>query len=670
MNHKIEEVIEAARKYIPELNKKRLLKAYEFAKTAHERQLRKDGSPYIVHPVSTAYILTDLHADEDTLIGALLHDVPEDTEYNLSDIEKNFGKKIAFLVEGITKLSKVHYRHNMEDRQVESLKKLFIHSAQDIRIILIKLADRLHNMSTIQAIPKPEKRTRIAKETIEIYVPVANLLGIWELKGQLEDLCFKTLFPEEFKHIEELAQQSALKQKNIIKRSINNIKRFFDENKIKNFRIEGRKKTLFSVYKKMLNKGRSFHEIYDLIGLRVIVNNIGQCYQALGILHQNFTPKLGRLKDYIAIPKSNGYQSIHTTVFGVDGTITELQIRTWDMHLESEYGVAAHYFYTNRVEKKRSLKKTQKKSLWVKKILEIQKDLKNNKFIENLKLDVFQDRIFVFTPKGDVVDLPKGANSIDFAFHIHTEIGRRAASTLINGKNENLTHRLRTGDIIEIITTDAARPIVDWLDLVHTNLAKNKIKEYLKNQPEEKIIIEGERVLDQKIKGYGYAGISDITAEEKDLIQRQFEIKGWNEILYMIGCGLIHANDVINFLFSTDELIGEESAPKNIDAYKYGGERSHSSLGAPPVVHKVHFLLEVINRVGMLRDISNEMAALGINILKLTTTLSEDSSRSLVEFFAEIRDVNQYEKVVNYLYRIPGVLKVKRLQNTESSLKI
>lgn len=664
MNYSLEELIIAAKSYLPDLNEKRVLRAYQFAETAHRGQLRKEGSPYIVHPVSAAYLLTKLRADEDTLIGALLHDVPEDTEYTLEDIEKVFGKKISFLVQGITKLSKVHYNHNMEERQIESLKKLFIHSAQDIRIILIKLADRLHNMTTIHAIPKPEKRTRIAKETLEIFVPIANLLGIWDLKSQLEDLCFKTLYPEEFIHIENLAQESSLMREDIIRKSINQVKKLMATEGLADIRIEGRKKTLYSVYKKMVNKGRSFHEIYDLIGLRIVVDSIGHCYQVLGILHQHFTPKLGRLKDYIAIPKSNGYQSIHTTVFGVDGAVTEFQIRTHEMHLESEYGVAAHYFYTNEKQKKKSIKKMQKKAGWVKKILEIQKDSKTGEYLDDLKLDIFQDRIFVFTPKGDLVDLPNGANVIDFAFQIHSQIGAHAVGAVINGNKETLGTKLHTGEIVEVVTNEESSPKVDWLYMVHTNLSKNRIKDYLKLLGEEINAVEGEKFLDKQIKMYGYGGISSVSDAQKNDVLQYFGLKSWLNFLAGIGNGSINFTDAIRVLYSQKQLIGEENVPKYVKAYTNWDDRVHLGI-APPKVHKVHLLVEGANRVGLLRDISNELAGLGINILKLDTSLTEDGSKSLLEFYVEIRDLNQYENTVYALYRIPDVIKVHRLQTEE-----
>ncbi len=665
MNYSIEEVIEAAKKYIPAFNESRFRRAYDFAAKAHEGQLRKEGSPYIVHPVSAAYILTTMRADEDTLIGALLHDVPEDTTYTLPDIEKIFGKSISFLVNGITKLSKVHYKHNMEERQIESLKKLFIHSAQDIRIILIKLADRLHNMTTISAHPKPEKRTRIAKETLEIFVPIANLLGMWELKSRLEDLCFQTLMPEEYEHVENLSKESDMAHHDIIKKNIQHAKKLLTTNGVKDFVIEGRKKTFYSIYKKMVNKSRSFHEIYDLIGLRIVVADIGKCYQVLGVIHQNYTPKLGRMKDYIAIPKSNGYQSIHTTVFGVEGALTEFQIRTEEMNLECEYGVAAHYFYSNENNKQKSYKKMQQKAGWVKKILEMQRGSENKHYLDDLKLDIFQDRIFIFTPKGDVIDLPKGSTIIDFAYHIHSGVGNSAASGIVNGTKENLDTPLATGDVVEVITSKDAEPKLDWLYSVNTNNSKNKIKDFLKSRDESAQILDGERLLNEKILIYGYQGVDFLTFEQKKNLMKAIQVTDWKLALKNIGNGTCNVDDVMRELFSKIELIGEALAPDYLKAYAGNDDRIHLSI-APPKVHKVHFVVESVNRVGMLRDISNVIASLRINIIHVSTERSTEASVNIWNFEVEIRDIKQYEKVIYSLDTLPGVLNIKHVHSPNS----
>lgn len=656
MPQSVKSLINSAKKYLPDLNEKRLTRAYDFAYKAHDGQLRKDGTPYISHPLAAAIILTKLHVDEDTLIACLLHDVPEDTVYDLDDVEKLFGKKVRFLVEGITKLSKVHYHDNMQERQVESLKKLFIHSAQDLRTILIKLADRLHNMKTINAIPKPEKRIRIAKETLEIYVPVANLLGIWELKSELEDLSFKTLLPEEFKIIEENIKKTDIKHSKLLKRSIDQVRKLLNSYGIKSFRLEGREKSYYSIYKKMLRQEKNFNKIYDLLGIRVIVEDIGACYQVLGILHQNFTPKLGRLKDYIAIPKNNGYQSIHTTVFGIDGNLTEFQIRTEEMDLESAYGFAAHYFYANAKSKKTLKKKLEKKSQWVKRILDIQRDLKSSDdFIEGLKLDVFQDRIFVFTPKGDVIDLPNGSTVLDFAYHIHSDVGNFAVSATVNGKQESLNYMLESSDVVDIVTSkDGEGPKISWLDLVNTSLAKNKIREYLKFQSKDKLTSQGEKLLDEKLRVFGHKGITAITEGQMELIQRCFSQGSWKNVLAEIGAGTLDPREVIQVVYSEEEIMGEEEAPRRAS---YRGEK------IPEKVHKVHFYVEVINKIGMLRDLTSKLADLEINILNMSSLLTKDRGINILDFYVEIQNLKHLEKAMFAMGQIPGVIKVTRIQN-------
>ena len=667
----IEPVVAAAKKYLPQLREERLRHAYLFAKRAHEGQVRKDGSPYITHPVMATKILTGLHVDEDTLIACLLHDVPEDTEYTLKDIGHEFGEKVEYLVDGITKLSKVHYRNDMMERQIESLKKMFIHSAKDPRIILIKLADRLHNMQTIDAIPNPEKRERIARETLEIFVPIANLLGIWELKNQLEDHCFHVLAPKEYEEINRMVEVSTYKKQNVLKKTIQKVETLLKSKKVEDFRIEGRQKNVYSIYKKMLRSGKSFHEIYDLIGVRVLVPDIGNCYQILGVLHQNFTPKIGRLKDYIAIPKSNGYQSIHTTVFGLEGMITEFQIRTYDMHLENEYGIAAHYFYSSKERKKQEQmrKKFTKKYQWVQQILDIQKSVSSNKkFIENLKLDIFEDRIFVFTPKGDVIDLPMGSNCLDFAYQIHSDVGMLAVSSEINGKLSPLTHALHSGDTVYIHTSEESEgPQLEWLDSVHTSLARTRIREFLKEKDRTLVVEQAEELLDHKVRILGFKGAGDFTKGQKIMALEHFEMDNWEDLLYEIGNGTIHAHDLIHVLFTEKELFGEDYAPANVKTYERLPRRKIRA-SSPEKVHHIPIMVEGANRIGMLRDLCNELATIGINIVMVRSLPRVPAEVARVGFILEIVDFPQYEMTIEAIRKVDGVLDVIRLKSEESIL--
>jgi len=449
--------------------------AYEFTLKAHGSQKRKSGEPYIQHCLHTAFVLVQIKADLETVIAGLLHDIPEDTEYALTDIEKDFGSEVAGLVEGITKLSKIKYRGI--ERYRESLRKMFLAMARDLRVILIKFADRLHNLRTLESLPL-EKRQRIAKETLEIYAPIAGLLGIMKLKWQMEDICFKHLYPESYKKLEyKYEVEKKLEQNQYIQKIKNTLNAKFREAGIP-FELTGRFKHLYSIYQKMQKKDKKFDEIYDVFALRIIVPNIADCYKALGIIHSLWRPNPGRFKDYIAVPKPNGYRSLHTTVFGPGGKPTEFQIRTQEMDEGAKYGIAAHWYY-----KMKSDGSSRKQPAWIKEVIKIQKETADtHDFIKKIKFDVFNDRIFVFSPKGDVFDLPEGATPIDFAYVVHTDIGNQAVGAVVNDKIASLDQELKNGDLVEIITEKKRPgPSRDWLKFVKTSTAKNKIKQNLKH---------------------------------------------------------------------------------------------------------------------------------------------------------------------------------------------
>ena len=471
----IDQIINKVKINNPKADIDMLKLAYEFAEKAHKGQQRKAGEPYIQHSLHTAFILAGMKADINTVIAGLLHDVPEDTEYTLDEIKKNFGGEISELVEGITKLSKIKYRGI--ERYRESLRKMFLAMARDLRVILIKFADRLHNLRTLDALPY-EKQLRIANETMEIYAPIAGLLGIWRLKWQMEDICFKYIHPEEYKKIEYKYEVEKKVERNKYIQKVKNI--LGGELKQANitYKIEGRFKHLYSIYQKMQKRNRKFDEIYDVFALRVIVPTIADCYKVLGIIHALWKPKTARFKDYIAIAKPNGYRSLHTTVFGIDGKATEFQIRTSEMDEEAHYGIAAHWYYK---EKGSATNEVQPR--WLKEVLKIQHQAEDTSdFIQQVKFDVFHDRIFVFSPKGDVFDLPENSTPIDFAYAIHTEIGNKTTSALINNKISTLDHQLRNGDLVEIIIDKNRKgPNRDWLKFTKTNKARSKIKYYSKN---------------------------------------------------------------------------------------------------------------------------------------------------------------------------------------------
>lgn len=440
-------------------------KAYIFALNAHGDQKRKTGEPYIIHPLHTAFILTQIKADLPTVIAGLLHDVPEDTSRTIEEVEAEFGAEIASLVAGVTKLSNIKYRG--VERYKESLRKMFLAMTDDIRVILIKFADRLHNLRTLEGV-EPRKRIRIARETMEIYAPIAGLLGVWRLKWQMEDICFKYLYPDEYK---ELEFKYEIEKKVELNQYIQKLKIILAKELTKagiDHEIEGRFKHLYSIWRKMTTKDRKFDEIHDVFALRVIVPSVADCYKVMGIVHNLWKPSYSRFKDYIAVPKPNGYRSLHTTVFGPGGKSTEFQIRTRAMHDEALYGISAHLYYKERSKPMR----------WVQEILDLQRDIKDTgEFITQAKLAVFQDRIFVFTPKGDVYDLPLGACPIDFAYAVHTEIGHKCTAALVNNKMAKLDQKLNNGDLVEIIIDKNRKgPSQDWIKFAATKRARDKIK--------------------------------------------------------------------------------------------------------------------------------------------------------------------------------------------------
>ncbi len=477
----IERIIKKFKDKRPQDNSDLLLSAYNFANQAHQGQLRKNGEPYIQHSLHTAYLLTEIRADLPTVMAGILHDVPEDTKKTLKEIRQKFGLEVYHLVKGVTKLGKIKYRGI--ERYRENLKKMFLAMANDTRVIFIKFCDRLHNLRTLDSLPE-NKQKRISQETLEIYAPIAGMLGIWRLKWQMEDICFKYLFPDKFHDLENKYEVEKKAERNQYFQKIKNIINPKMEEADINYEIEVRFKHLYSIYQKMQKKERKFDEIYDVFALRIIVNNIDACYKTLGIIHTLWRPQPNRFKDYIAVPKPNGYRSLHTTIFGPEKKAVEFQIRTQEMHEESLYGLAAHWYYKS---KKSSDFDTQPN--WIKEILDTQKEISNtNKFIQKIKLDIFHDRIFVFSPRGDVFELPEGATPVDFAYAVHTNIGNQTIGTLINEKQAKLDQKLKNGDMVEIIT-DKKRPYPnkDWLSFVKTKRAKERIKQNAKKSALENI---------------------------------------------------------------------------------------------------------------------------------------------------------------------------------------
>jgi len=468
----IDQIIKKVKENDPEADTDMVRLAYEFTQKAHLGQKRKTGEPYIQHSLHTAFLLAQIKADQNTVLAGLMHDIPEDTEFTLNDIEKNFGHEVAALIKGITKLSKIKYRGI--ERYRENLRKMFLAMAKDLRVILIKFCDRLHNLRTLDALPL-EKRLRVASETLEIYAPIAGLLGIWRLKWQMEDICFKYLYPEEYKKIEYKYEVEKKAERNQLIQKVKNILGQKLKEEAIEFTIEGRFKHLYSIYQKMQKKERQFDEIHDVFALRIILPTTSDCYKVLGIIHTIWKPQPNRFKDYIAVPKPNGYRSLHTTVFGPDGKATEFQIRTKEMHDEALFGIAAHWHY-----KRGETSASKKQPDWIKEILNIQRDSEDTSdFIKKIKLDIFSNRIFVFSPKGDVFELPEKSTPVDFAYAVHSDVGNHMISALINDKIATLDQELKNGDLVEIITDKNRRgPNRDWLKFVKTNRARTKIRQH------------------------------------------------------------------------------------------------------------------------------------------------------------------------------------------------
>lgn len=470
---------------INDYDEKLLIKAWEFASVAHQSQKRLSGEEYVIHPIETAYILAKLDADTDTIIAGLLHDILEETEFTIDDIKSEFNSDIAHIVDGVTKIGSIQY--SGIERYAENLRKMFLAMSKDIRIVIVKFADRLHNLKTLRYHKNPEKRYRIALESLEIYAPIAGRLGMYNIKEQMEDLSFKYVYPIEYKwtlnkfnsKIEEKTTSLNLTKKNIIK--------LLRQNKIQFSSVYGRKKRLYSLYLKLLKKDKDINKIYDLIALRIIAKNIGDCYSILGLIHNHYQPLNGRVKDYISQKKPNGYQSLHTTIFNENHNPVEIQIRTSQMDKSSEFGIASHWSYEDKTYKNLDVKNLK----WIKDLIKFQGKIKDNKdYIKSIKLntDIFKSRIFVFTPNNDVIDLPEGSTPIDFAYHIHTEIGNKCVSAKINNKIARLDTELKNGDMVEIITDkNRISPNPDWLNFIKTNSAKEKIKDSLAKKSDNKI---------------------------------------------------------------------------------------------------------------------------------------------------------------------------------------
>ncbi len=543
-----QDLIKSIRKYHPSDDISQIEKAYRIAREAHKDQKRKSGEPYIIHPLCVAIILADLELDKETIIAGILHDVVEDTIMTLDEVEKEFGAEVALLVDGVTKLTQLSWSMDKVEIQAENLRKMFLAMAKDIRVILIKLADRLHNMRTLQYM-KPEKQKEKARETMDIYAPIAHRLGISKIKVELDDLSLKYLKPEVYYDLAEKISLRKDAREAFVQSIVDEVSAHIREAGIE-ARVDGRVKHFFSIYKKMVNQDKTLDQIYDLFAVRIIVETVKDCYAALGVIHELYKPIPGRFKDYIAMPKPNMYQSLHTTLIGSTGQPFEIQIRTYEMHRTAEYGIAAHWKYKESGSGKIAAGDEAAKLSWLRQILEWQREADNSKeFLNMVKgdLDLFSDSVYCFTPTGDVKNLPSGSTPIDFAYSIHSAVGNKMVGARVNGKLVNIDYVIQNGDRIEIITSQNSKgPSRDWLSLVKSTQARNKINQWFKTELKEDNITKGKEMIDRycKAKGINYPEINKPEFQEKVMVRYAF--KDWDSVLASIGHGGLKEGQVIN----------------------------------------------------------------------------------------------------------------------------
>ena len=545
------ELINSVLKYHPSTDISMIEKAYKVASEAHEGQKRKSGEPYIIHPLCVAIILADLELDKETIVAGLLHDAVEDTWMTYEEVEKEFGSEVALLVDGVTKLGQLSYSADKVEVQAENLRKMFLAMAKDIRVILIKLADRLHNMRTLQYM-RPEKQQEKARETMDIYAPIAMRLGISKIKVELDDLSLKYLKPDVYYDLVHKVALRKSEREQFVGAIVKEVKKHMDDANIK-AQVDGRVKHFFSIYKKMVNQDKTIDQIYDLFAVRILVDTVKDCYAALGVIHEMYKPIPGRFKDYIAMPKPNMYQSLHTTLIGRNGQPFEIQIRTYEMHRTAEYGIAAHWKYKESSDGKAPVGKSEEEKLnWLRQILEWQRDMSDNKeFMSLLKndLDLFADSVYCFTPQGDVKTLPSGSTPVDFAYSVHSAVGNKMVGARVNGKLVPIEYEIKNGDRIEIITSQNSQgPSRDWLKLVKSTQAKNKINQWFKKELKEDNILKGKEMLAQYARAKGFKIANYTKTQYLEAVLRKYGFRDWDSVLAAIGHGGLKEGQVFNKL--------------------------------------------------------------------------------------------------------------------------
>ena len=576
-----QKLLETIRKYRPNTDLSSVEKAYELAKAAHGDQRRKSGEPYIIHPLSVAIILAELEMDKETIIAGILHDVVEDTSVTDEQIAEEFGSEVASLVDGVTKLTQLNYSQDKIEVQAENLRKMFIAMAKDIRVVVIKLADRLHNQRTMQY-QSPEKQIEKSRETLDIYSPIAQRLGISKIKTELDDLALKYLEPDVYKELSEGIKATRAEREAFISGITEEVEKHLKEAGIE-AEISGRAKHFFSIYRKMVNQHKTLDQIYDLFAIRIIVDSVKDCYAALGVIHEIYKPIPGRFKDYIAMPKPNMYQSLHTSLIAPNGTPFEIQIRTKEMHRIAEYGIAAHWKYKEAQEGRTTKETEAEKMIWLREVLEWQRDMSDNKeFLDSLKndFDLFNESVYCFTPTGDVKTLPVGSNPVDFAYSIHSAVGNKMIGAKVNGKLVTIDYEIQNGDQIEILTSANSRgPSRDWLKIVKSSQARNKISQWFKAELKEDNIQQGKNLLTDYAKAKGIK-LSDILKPEYQAVcQRKYGFRDWDSLLAAVGHGSLKEGQIVNRLYEEWKKTQEENVTEAqllADINERGGEKPRS----------------------------------------------------------------------------------------------